>query len=934
MIELHADYNRDGRINAGSDYGARRGAGAIVAPNLDVDGRSLPADASVATSLVLDWARTSKSARDNELLALKIRLTTFPLPAGATAQLRLPNDLGDDVRLYDALRHRMTPRTSPTHMVYDLALAAAETSWFLELGSLAFSPKMTTATGSSLLGIDLFVTAAVVDSQQADLSTDQGNFRLTPLILVGDATGTAAERIYMAQVDDNVPSVRDVSSALRGMGVPLILISQAANNGDTWIQDQFQLGFTQSPVGLQRTVFHLPRMRTDSLSAPGTANLSTFVDGHFPSRELGVFQDFWTRTINVLDAQGQQQRVPLRQAEFMRFQMERAHRLKRWILEVLRRFNATAFDQERARIQTFFDLRINLSRLKGLADAALSSAEGRATTDDVRTARAAERSALQRVAREVESAVAVTPTTVTLTSPSISVELTQLFCNQFETSLEDKLSSLNYGGNIEVSPAVRGAPFGKVVVGSRSFRDFRNMDGDLVTFIEEQRSQPLVKINTAWLDVGHVDEVLTFVPSPSYGTAGSTLLRASPAIALDILRAARDLFLEGISWALRSSHIPSHGWYPRLMNRGSHPVTHMLRGKTWLHRYLDGPTAPEPIEPPRIYREMVEYWSYSLFDNMRYTPGPGADRFYPANLSAIEFLFFENVTNRCIEDVLLAERPRTPDVVSGGSTPPDTSDQEVAEAFDDCRVGEGFEPAERDEFRRFLDGVRLDDILRHEFPELPIVGVPVLFDRLDDWANESTIAFLPDLVNLQQSGRHVIVPRPYGPRMGMDDAISVLNTVMANLDASFRSNLNARALRRRHLDETWHWHHGGDSTSSRVTVNEIARAFQDGFESIEEAERRILRDRHNGSRFAGNYLQRGWQKVFIPENKVDLFEAYTQLVLEQLGLTVHWVDSWYYHLHSGGIHCATNCLRSVHYPARSAWWTQPEITPPSEFSAS
>jgi hypothetical protein len=36
-------------------------------------------------------------------------------------------------------------------------------------------------------------------------------------------------------------------------------------------------------------------------------------------------------------------------------------------------------------------------------------------------------------------------------------------------------------------------------------------------------------------------------------------------------------------------------------------------------------------------------------------------------------------------------------------------------------------------------------------------------------------------------------------------------------------------------------------------------------------------------------------------------------VLESLGKQVHWVDSWYYHTHGGGIHCGTNVLRRPRY---------------------
>jgi hypothetical protein len=59
------------------------------------------------------------------------------------------------------------------------------------------------------------------------------------------------------------------------------------------------------------------------------------------------------------------------------------------------------------------------------------------------------------------------------------------------------------------------------------------------------------------------------------------------------------------------------------------------------------------------------------------------------------------------------------------------------------------------------------------------------------------------------------------------------------------------------------------------------------------------------------YLKPGWHKLTIPEKTVDLFEFYTTIVLSQVGATVHWIDTWYYHIRHGGLHCGTNTLRKV-----------------------
>jgi hypothetical protein len=68
-------------------------------------------------------------------------------------------------------------------------------------------------------------------------------------------------------------------------------------------------------------------------------------------------------------------------------------------------------------------------------------------------------------------------------------------------------------------------------------------------------------------------------------------------------------------------------------------------------------------------------------------------------------------------------------------------------------------------------------------------------------------------------------------------------------------------------------------------------------------------------------LRDGWRRLVIQEQTVDLFEAYILLVARSLGLVVDWVDTWFYHTHFGGIHCATNVLRVPQRGQFPNWWT-------------
>jgi hypothetical protein len=53
----------------------------------------------------------------------------------------------------------------------------------------------------------------------------------------------------------------------------------------------------------------------------------------------------------------------------------------------------------------------------------------------------------------------------------------------------------------------------------------------------------------------------------------------------------------------------------------------------------------------------------------------------------------------------------------------------------------------------------------------------------------------------------------------------------------------------------------------------------------------------------------------IADGMIDLFEASVLAIADELGVQVHWIDSWYYHVLTGEIHCGSNVLRM---PARGS----------------
>ncbi len=100
-------------------------------------------------------------------------------------------------------------------------------------------------------------------------------------------------------------------------------------------------------------------------------------------------------------------------------------------------------------------------------------------------------------------------------------------------------SSLNSYGNLECSPPVKVGTkeykLGRIVYGAPGATSgHRPMETTITRFLEAQKVQEPFSIDTGWLIVGHVDEVLSFCPDPSAANKFK-LVFASPRAAVDIL---------------------------------------------------------------------------------------------------------------------------------------------------------------------------------------------------------------------------------------------------------------------------------------------------------------------------------------------------------------------------------------------------------------
>src|SRR6185503_2116952 len=117
--------------------------------------------------------------------------------------------------------------------------------------------------------------------------------------------------------------------------------------------------------------------------------------------------------------------------------------------------------------------------------------------------------------------------------------------NRLEDRLTQMHASQNYGGNLQLGPPTREAPYGRIFIGNDEHGREGLVDTELLNFLDKQLVQPVTQIDTSWLAVAHVDEILSFVPRRR-GSGTHAIWLNSPKLALDILRAALSHYLAGL----------------------------------------------------------------------------------------------------------------------------------------------------------------------------------------------------------------------------------------------------------------------------------------------------------------------------------------------------------------------------------------------------
>jgi hypothetical protein len=214
-------------------------------------------------------------------------------------------------------------------------------------------------------------------------------------------------------------------------------------------------------------------------------------------------------------------------------------------------------------------------------------------------------------------------------------------------------------------------------------------------------------------------------------------------------------------------------------------VTRLFRGKTWIHKSTA--RATDPLLPPDAYKQFVKSGIYDIRAlGTKAQPIPkGAkapygdaayhddrqflvlnqmvevDAHYAAMISCADLLQICRNTNRAVEDLFLANTFAYAD---------DVSYQHYFDSDDKSQF-----------FRSEVLPFRLDKVVAEAFPNAKVYLLPVLFDHVADFLSGRVSAVVPAAVNFQTLGKVVMVPRPYGPRLRVADAVAFTNGVIAKL---------------------------------------------------------------------------------------------------------------------------------------------------------
>jgi hypothetical protein len=868
----------------------------VLVPNIDADGKRLPTTVKKNPARLIDARQKKRADEDNELLPVRVVAEDGGDVSGLRLGLRISQQVGGLFNFFNAGRRLIKPENGSDGLLIPLELRKKESGFFIEANAIQDTPQ----------SLELIVEAR---DKSGALKFEQGlRLRIPPLVFISD--DEPAERLYICSIyraskpdaAENFATISDVIETLKKEPVKVVEIPADVSGADSWIQDQFQPAYFEGDPAGMRVILHTPRLRSDGRLDDSRNGLPAFITSHFPSAGIGVCNNFWERNFRLRGTDQRSLLKDLGKTAFFEMSFD-----KTIILQAL-------FSTVKRLVHTVTDVLLHASREKAarneirrirkslpLMIAAL--AEGRLQKLITEAGGQEESPHAQELVKAEMLLARYAPLLVKQIHPYpkdeniVEISTSKLQCWLYAAGLDknfldelDRLhSTFNYGGNLEASPRNDDAP-GKLIVGSGE-EEFPG-DPAFLSFLRNNSAQPLVLIDSSWLKVSHADEMVNFVSARKPGEKFSVAF-ASHSKAIEILRA---IFRYNKGLPLRKSL--TLDYYEALKTSinnpaglidGSRPVTRMFRGKHWLHTFPDN--FLKVSSPPDIYLRLSEFHGKQA-QGVKMPRGNKRSKKMPYHQLPVSFSHYYEAA---------------------------IGVHEVLYATEILALEEDHEESFHELFKRKITAAK--DILEEEFPHAEMLELPVIFDT-----TLPAVAFSPNLVNFQTVNDMLLLSRPYGPRMGMSEAIYILRQIMP---AQYHPYITQQFFESNGLDITTHWstdyvmaYNGIDMRSRKenpplridLDLDWLQEQFADGWypghTDADEIKKQIRNANRGKFRFNGK-LKKGWQKLIIPEHKVDIFEAYTQVLVAPTGMKVRWIDTWYYHLRGGGMHCATNVLRKA-----------------------
>lgn len=251
---------------------------------------------------------------------------------------------------------------------------------------------------------------------------------------------------------------------------------------------------------------------------------------------------------------------------------------------------------------------------------------------------------------------------------------------------------------------------------------------------------------------------------------------------------------------------------------------------------------------------------------------------------------------------------------------------------------------------RLQQGLKM---LKNDFISMPVA----FFATLEVSSSYKTSAKTVNIVNLQYINGHILLPRPFGPRLSMDSAKNVVSaclkkaginitdiivnypedkgfwtwqekfTAVTDIALSYllcaNNNVEERPLSENetkniisHLKVNFHKKSENDRFEPRKKyIENTDPSIKSGIENLEKKIVAKNADKFQEHPVFGGLVVRAPCKIWIPEETVDVIELYVYTIFKSLlGIpetNVHFIDDWIYHLAHGEVHCASVAERTI-----------------------